>query len=388
MRIAMIGQKGLPARYGGIEQHVEHLSRRLGLAGNEVLVYTRKWFGAADENYAPGVRVIVTPTIHTKHLDAIIHTLTSTIHAIKNGVDIIHYHGVGPSLLSWIPRVFAPRIKVVSTFHCIDRKHQKWNVLARFMLGLGEQFACLFPHRTIVVSRTLQSYCDNRFNCLTEYIPNGIEEKAVASEEDKQVLNEFGLEPNGYVLMVSRLVRHKGAHYLIDAYQELTRQGMTANKKCVIVGGSAFTDDYIRELHQKGADNPNIIFTGYQTGRELKALFANAYLAVHPSESEGLPISILDAMAYGKTVLASDIPENMEVTRSYGISFHNRDSADLKEKLEFLLQNPDQVCRLGLKAKDFVLAEYHWDDVADAVSGLYQSLFSKKQTLEAQQSMR
>ncbi|MBU0625009.1 glycosyltransferase family 4 protein [Patescibacteria group bacterium] len=378
MRIAMVGQKGLPAQYGGIERHVEQLSRRLGLAGHEVLVYTRTWFGTPSENYAKGVRAVITPTIYRKHLDAIVHTLTSTVHAIRSKADIIHYHGVGPSLLAWIPRIFAPQIKVVATFHCIDRKHQKWSLFARFMLGLGERCACLFPHQTIVVSKTLQSYCDNRFNCLTEYIPNGIEEPAAASHEDESILTKFGLEPGNYILMVSRLVRHKGAHHLIDAYQELERNGRINGKKCVIVGGSAFTTDYIDELLRKAEGDPNIIFTGYQSGCELKALFANAYLVVHPSESEGLPIAVLEAMSYGQTVLASDIPENMEVTRTYGINFHNRDVRDLQEKLEFLLASPNFVADLGERAKEFVLLEYHWDDIARSVDTLYCSLPNSK----------
>src|SRR5512135_3607806 len=144
MKGAMIGQKGIPTRFGGIERHVEALAVRLGRKGHDVLVYTRAWYAAPKRRFSQGVRTIATPTIRTKNLDAIVHTFTSTVHAIREGVDVIHYHGVGPSLLAWIPRVFAPRIKVVATFHCIDRNHQKWGLLARTMLGIGERAACLF----------------------------------------------------------------------------------------------------------------------------------------------------------------------------------------------------------------------------------------------------
>ncbi len=387
MRIAMVGQKGIPAHFGGIERHVEHLSVRLGKAGHEVLVYTRDWFGSPNEHYSKGVRAVVTPTIRTKHLDAIFHTFTSTMHAIRERVDVIHYHGVGPSLLSWMPRVLAPRIKVVATFHCIDRKHQKWNAVAQFMLGLGERFACLFPHQTIAVSKILQSYCDNRFNSRAEYVPNGIQPPTGEGIGDEETLSKFGLESDQYIVMVSRLVRHKGAHYLIEAYQKLQRRGKTNGKKLVIVGGSAFTDDYIDELLVMAEGNADIVFTGYREGRDLDVLFANAYLVVHPSESEGLPIAVLEAMSYGKTVLASDIPENMEVTRNYGMNFRNRDTGDLAAKMEFLLHSPSFVSVLGADARKFVESEYHWDDIARSVSGLYAALVPQESSTEMEVSI-
>jgi glycosyltransferase involved in cell wall biosynthesis len=367
----MIGQKGIPTQFGGIERHVEALAVRLGQMGHEVLVYTRAWYAAPKTKFSKGVRTIATPTIKSKHLDAIVHTFTSTLHAIGAGVDVIHYHGVGPSLLSFIPRIFAPRIKVVSTFHCIDRKHQKWNVLARLMLGMGEKAACLFPHETIVVSKTLQSYCDNRYNRDTNYVPNGIVEPGRSGTE---ILAKFGLKKGGYVAMVSRLVRHKGVHHLISAYQNLQKRGLTKGKKLVIVGDSAFTDDYVKELRVMAAGNKDILFTGYLKGKALDQMFAGSYAIAHPSESEGLPIAVLEAMSYGKAVIASDIPENMEVTREHGINFKNKSVADLTRKLRFALANPEIVRTKGENAHAFVIENYHWDDVAKQVSEIYLKL--------------
>ncbi|KPJ85819.1 hypothetical protein AMJ57_01775, partial [Parcubacteria bacterium SG8_24] len=313
-----------------------------------------------------------------------VHTLTSTVQAILDGTEIFHYHGVGPSLLSWIPRIFAPRARVVATFHCIDRKHQKWGLLARLMLGLGERAACLFPHRTIVVSRTLQSYADNRFDRDTTYIPNGIETPPV--QAGTATLDRFGLKRNGYIIMVSRLVRHKGAHYLIEAYRRLHEKGLTRGRRLVLVGDSAFTDDYVGELKQQAAGCPDIVFTGYLKGRALHEIFSHAYLVVHPSESEGLPIAVLEAMSYGKTVLASDIPENMEVTRVHGVNFRNKSVKDLTRKLRHLLDSPKYVRTKGGEARRFVISEYHWDDVAREVDGLYRSLTEKADPVTARQA--
>jgi glycosyltransferase involved in cell wall biosynthesis len=371
MHIAMIGQKGIPTRFGGIERHVESLAVRLGAAGHTVTVFTRAWYAAPRDEFAKGVRVVATPTLRTKHLDAIVHTLTSTVRAILDGADVIHYHGVGPSLLAWIPRIFAPRTKVVATFHCIDRHHQKWGFLARFMLGLGERAACTFAHETIAVSRTLQSYCNNRFSVATRYIPNGI----VAPEEvADDLLKDFGLEKDGYIAMVSRLVRHKGVHYLIDAYKQLQEIGATSGKKLVIVGDTAFTDDYVAECKALAGENADIVFTGYQNGDRLHQLFGNAYAVVHPSESEGLPIAVLEAMSYGKAVLASDIPEIMEVTRIHGLAFRSGSVKDLVRKLRHLLANPAFAAEKGEDARAFVLADYHWDDIAAETETLYLQL--------------
>jgi len=383
----MIGQKGIPTQFGGIERHVEALAVRLGKKGHDVLVYSRAWYvasagkkGRTSWKFAPGVRVIVTPTIKTKHLDAIVHTFTSTVHAIRSGADVIHYHGVGPSLLAWIPRVFSPRTRVVSTFHCVDRNHQKWGLFARLMLGAGERAACLFPHKTIAVSKTLQSYCMNRFGIDARYVPNGIEAPARPGTE---ILAKFGLKKDGYVVMVSRLVRHKGAHHLIEAYVRLQKRSLTRGKKLVIVGDSAFTDDYVAEIKAMAAGNKDILFTGYLKGKALEQVFGNAYAVVHPSESEGLPIAVLEAMSYGKTVLASDIPENMEVVRDRGMSFRNRSVPDLTRKLRILLDSPAMARETGAEAKEFVLENYHWDDVAKEVDRVYASLMTEQRKEDA-----
>jgi glycosyltransferase involved in cell wall biosynthesis len=371
MKVAMIGQKGIPTRFGGIERHVEALAVRLGKKGHEVIVYTRAWYAAPKRRFAKGVSTVATPTLKTKHFDAIVHTFTSTIHAMRSGVDVIHYHGVGPSLLAWIPRVFAPRIKVVSTFHCVDRNHQKWGLFARVMLGLGERAACTFPHQTIAVSKTLQSYCMNRFGMDVRYVPNGIEPPPRVGSD---ALAQFGLNKGRYLIMVSRLVRHKGAHYLIEAFLRLKSRGLVRGMKLAIVGDSAFTDDYVKELKALAKGDKDVVFTGYLSGAPLAQVFANSYAVVHPSESEGLPIAVLEAMSYGKTVLGSDIPENMEVIREHGMSFRNKSVNDLTRKLRALIDSPAIAAEKGAAAKAFVTEHYHWDDVAKSVERVYAEL--------------
>jgi glycosyltransferase involved in cell wall biosynthesis len=384
MKIAMIGQKGiLKASFGGVERHVEELSTRLGVDGHDVIVYARKWYSKVSSQFAKGVRVILTPSIHTKNLDAITHTFTSTFHAIWNRVDVIHYHGIGPALLAWIPRVFAPRTKVIVTFHSIDRMHAKWGWFARLMLTLGERAAAIFPHETITVSRVMKKYIKNNFGVNATYIPNGT--VIAPAKIGTSTLKQFGLVKGKYIAMVSRLVRHKGAHTLIEAFHILKRQGKADGIKLAIVGDTAFTDSYIRELKDLAGGDKNIVFTGYQTGTTIHQLYANSYMVVHPSVAEGLPITVLEAMGYGKTVIATDIPEHKEVLDAdTGMMFHAGNAEDLAAKMAIALRNHRAVVQMGERARKYVLENYNWNDITVAVEKVYAkalAVSSEKQSV-------
>ncbi|HMB26212.1 MAG TPA: glycosyltransferase family 4 protein [Patescibacteria group bacterium] len=370
MKIAFIGQKGIPMKFGGVEKHVERLATGLAEKGHKVFAYTRPWYTPKSLKYYKSVKLISLKSIKTKNLDAISHTWRASWHAVKSGYDIVHYHGVGPALLAWIPRLFARKTKVVITFHCLDRYHQKWSLLARLALRLGEWAAVKFAHETITVSKTLQLYCQDKFHEKTTYIPNGIDLPKKQSAD--LIKKKFGLKKNGYIFFISRLVKHKGVHYLIKAYNQLK-----TDKKLVIVGASAFTDPYVKKIKAQAKDNPNIIFTGnIKGGSQLwRELYSNAYMMVHPSESEGLPIVILEGMSFGLPVLASDIPENMEaVAGGYGFSFKNKSVGDLKNKMDYLLGCPDLVKQVGKDARKHVRENYNWKDIVISVQQVYHNL--------------
>ncbi|MBI2472943.1 glycosyltransferase family 4 protein [Candidatus Uhrbacteria bacterium] len=374
MKIAMIGQKGIPARSGGIERHVEELSVELVTRGHEVLVFCRSWYTWPIRDYK-GVRCIKTGSIATKHLDTITHTFLSILKAVQEKVDVFHFHGVGPSLLAWIPKLLRPSAKIVVTFHCIDRHHKKWGFIARSMLKIGERIACRIPHATIAVSKTLETYCRLSYGTTAKYIPNGTQ--ILLEDADPGLLKPFDLSPGNYLMMCSRLVRHKGAHTLINAWKQLkqTNPNLVKNKKLAIVGGGAFTESYVKELHKLSKDDPSIILTGNQSGDTLHSLFAHSYAIVHPSESEGLPIAILEAMSYGKCVLSSDIPENKELTQDHGLTFRTNDERDLKEKLAMILENPTLVKAVGQEARLHVAKQYDWKDIAETTEYLYELLW-------------
>ena len=307
-----------------------------------------------------------------KHFDAIFHTFTSTIHAFFQKPDIIHYHGVGPALLSWIPRIFSPKTKVVATMHCLDRYHQKWGFLARFMLRVGEWAGCSFAHQAISVSKTIQSYCLNEYQKSTVYIPNGV---ALAKPQNCSLIDQWNITPGKYLLMVSRLVKHKGAHYLLDAWQIARQQNpeLLKDYKLVIVGGSSFTDDYVAQLQQIARGDNSIVFTDWQKGQTLEELYANATLLVHPSENEGLPITVLQAMAHARPVLVSDISEHKEVISDERFWFSNANVVSLTQKITELMQNPELLKEKGIKNKAQVEKNYNWKDITKQTVALYSA---------------
>ena len=387
MKIAMIGQKGIPAIYGGIERHVEELSLELTRQGHDVVVYARKWFTHENIKNYQGIRIVHTPTLHTKHLDAIFHTFTATVHALLfQKPDIIHFHGVGPALLSWIPRIFSPKTKVIVTMHCLDRYHQKWGYFARLMLRKGEWTGGTFGHKAIAVSKTIQNYFLNEYQKQTVYIPNGVR---TAKPQNNSLLDQWNLQPEKYILMVSRLVKHKGAHYLLEAWQIARQQNSDILKdyKLVIVGDGVFTDGYVSGLRHIARGDNSIIFTGWQKGQELEELYANALLLVHPSENEGLPITVLQAMAHAKSVLVSDISEHKEVIRDKYFWFDNTNVYSLAEKIAELVDNPDTLKEKGKTNQLLVQTNYNWEEIAKQTILLYNSAkgseLKKLKTIEA-----
>ena len=382
MKIAVIGQKTVPfigGRGGGIERHVEELTARLVAAGHEVFVYSRAYLMDNKIPEYKGAKIIYTPSIPTKNLDTITHVFFSTLHVLFKKVDVIHYHGVGPSTLAWIPRVFKPRTRVVVTFHSIDRFHKKWGAFARWYLGFGEWTAVHFPHVCIAVSKSIQQYCRHVFHKEAVYIPNGTDLHKTSEAFDSR-LRPFGLQKDNYILTVARLIKHKGIHYLIEAYKKLEKSHGTDPKnwpggrirKLAIVGAPSYTDDYLDYLKKIAGGSPNIIFVGYQQGETLAQLFANAYLYVHPSEAEGLSITILEAMSYGTCVLVSNIPENLESIDHVGFTFESKNINDLYEMLVYLLDFPESVKRHGEKGMTFIKKNFNWEDIVANIEKVYR----------------
>lgn len=337
MTIAIIGSKGIPARSGGVEKHTEELAQRLAQKGHRVFLYARSGYVKKKIKRFKGVKIIYSPYIPTKNLTAITHTFSSIIHILFKKVDLIHIHSVGPSLLAFIPRIFKRGTKIIVTFHSRDRFNNKWGRIARLFLSLGEWTAVRLPQATITVSKALKNFCQKKYpDKNIFYIPNGATLKRILKPKR---IKKWGLLENNYILTATRLLPLKGIHYLIQAFNRLN-----LNKKLVIVGSAdkenKFYKTYLKHI---ACNNPKIIFLGEQQGKILEELFSNAYLYVLPSKVEGLSISLLEAMGFGRGVLVSDIVENKEAIGKIGYTFRSRNVTDLTQKLEFLNNHPELV---------------------------------------------
>lgn len=370
MRIAMIGQKGIQmdAKAGGVERHVRELSSRLAKRGHEVAVYARAKYHPKKPSRLLGVRLLYLPTIYLKHTEAIIHSFLATLDAVRRGFDVIHYHSVGPATLSWIPRLLLPKATVVVTFHSQDQFHQKWGWFARRYLALGELAATRFPHYCIAVSHILQVYCRDTFKREVVFIPNGAELPEHLADESKSAkeLQKFGLEPKNYILAVGRLIRVKGLQFLIQAFREIK-----TDMHLAIVGASGFSDGYEQELRELAKGDDRIRFLGFQTKETLDVLYPNAAVFCHPSEWEGLPLAVLEAMSFGIAPLVSDIAPNVEAIHGAGITFESANVEDLKRKLEMLIANPKRIVELGKDAQEVVREYFNWDVITQETEEVY-----------------
>ncbi len=369
MRIAMIGQRGVPATFGGIEHHVEELGARLAERGHEVLVYCRTNYARERLEIYRGMRLRYLPTVSQKHLDAIVHATASTLDAMRRRVDVIHYHAVGPGIPAAIPRYLGSP-GVVLTVHGLDAERAKWGAAARTVLRTAQWLSARVPDATIVVSRDLERHYRERYGRATAYIPNGIAEPP--PRPPRAISERLGLRGGDYLLFVGRLVPEKAPDLLVEAFGELPGE-----VRLVIAGGSSFTDEYVGALRRLAARDPRVLMPGYVYGELLEELYANAAAFVLPSLLEGLPLTLLEAAAHGTPVVVSDIPPHLEVVGTGGAGrrvFRRGDRADLRRALELVLADPSAERRGAEELRRRVLATYRWDTAVEATESVYRSV--------------
>ncbi len=366
MKIALIGQKGIPATYGGIENYVQEISTRLVRRGHQVLVYCRPYYTHMDGDYK-GVVLKKIGSIKTKHLDAFSHTFLSSLHSLGCDFDIVNYQALGPSSLSFIPRMFG-NARVVVTIHSLDWKREKWSDAAKLALRLAEYPSIHCPHKITAVSDRLKTYFENRFKKEVVTIPTGVEAPGFR-KPDK--IRKYGLEEGNYILFLGRLVPEKGCHYLIEAFEQLDTR-----MKLFIAGREFFSDEYVKRLtaHQ----GEKVIFGDYVEKDVLEELFSNAYLYVLPSEVEGKSQTLVEALSYGRATLVSDIPENLEVIGKWGYSFESKNTGDLKAKLQYLLANKDLVWKDQEKRKTYAQSNFSWDKAVETLERVYLGCLNGK----------
>ena len=366
LKVAFIGGRGVISKYSGIETYYEEVGKRLADMGNEVTVYCRNYFTPAQKMHK-GMRLVRLPTIRSKHLDTLLHTMLSTGHALLTPANIVHYHTLGPALFSFIPRMFGKR--TIVTVQGLDWQRKKWGRFAVRVLRLGEWASVRLPTATMVVSRSLEAHYRLQYGAPTIYVPNGgLQRERVSGSH----LAEWHLEPDNYVLYLGRFSQEKNCHLLISAYERLETP-----VKLVLAGGSSYADGYAGELRSHESDRVRLL--DYVSGDALDELLTNATLFVLPSDIEGLSLALLDAMGAGICVLASDVPENCEVVEGAGFTFKHGDVTDLERMLRLLLSDSQVRAAAALAGRQRVEERYQWDRIATQIDRAYWEVLGWKE---------
>ena len=370
VKVAFIGGRGVVGKYSGVETFYEQVGKRLTAKGHKITAYCRSYFTPDQPSYA-GICIVRLPTIRSKHLETFVHTLLSTLHACFSDFEIVHYHTLGPSLFSFIPRLFGK--KTVVTVQGLDWQRRKWSWFARSLLKAGEWASAHFPDQTIVVSRTLEDYYRQRYRKPVAYIPNGT---VIRSQRAGTALQRFGLSAGNYVLFMGRLSPEKNCDLLIEAFEQIKTP-----MKLVFAGGSSHTDAYVSALRSHESDG--IRFLGWLAGNDLEEVLTNAALFVLPSDMEGLSLALLDAMGAGLCVLASDVPENREVIANAGFTFSRGDLLHLCQMLTMLLSEGHIRESAGRRARERVLENYLWERVTSGLERVYAEALSAKSQIKS-----
>lgn len=367
MKIAMVGHKHVPGREGGVEIVVGELAIRMAALGYDVTAYNRSGHHVAGSEYDEeeldqykGVRIKVVPTIPKRGFAALSSSFFACLYAALGDYDIVHIHAEGPARFSFIPKLFHK--KVIVTIHGLDWKREKWGRLASYYIRGGERNAVKYADSIIVLSRGIQNYFKNVYNRETVYIPNGVRKPFPMKPE--QIKKLWGLEKDSYILFVGRLVPEKGIQYLLKAWKQIK-----SDKKLVLAGGESDANEFAKTI--KSLADERTIFTGFVQGQVLAELYSNAYIYCLPTDLEGMPLTLLEAMSYGNCCLTSDIAECTDVVRDKAVTFRKSDTKDLQRKLESLLSDPERVSRIKAEASDYICNKYDWDNVVRETLELY-----------------
>lgn len=371
MKIAMMGHKRIPSREGGIEIVVDELSTRLVRLGNSVVAYNRKGHHVSGKEFElennlkeyNGISLKTVFTVENGKLNAIIYSVLAAIKASFSKCDVVHIHAEGPASMCFLPKLFGKR--VIVTIHGLDWQRAKWGGFATKFLLFGERMAARHADEVIVLSRNVQDYFKEKYNRDTVFIPNGIVKPE--QKPDTEIKEKFGLEKDSYILYLGRIVPEKNVDMLISAYKKLD-----TDKKLVIAGGSSHTSEYLEKCKALANGNSSIIFTSFVEGEILEELYSNAYIYCLPSDLEGMPLSLLEAMSYGSCCLTSDIAECTEVCCDKALYFEKSNSSSLKEKLDYLLKNDDVVAKYKSEASSYICSKYNWDVIVDDTLKLYK----------------
>jgi len=365
MKIAIIGSRGIPAKYGGFETFAEKLSSNLVQRGHKVRVYCSAGSASNRSKFYEGTERVFIPSIPIKSLEKFTMSVLSIIHSLFRKDDIILLLGVSPALISWLPRLFSK--KLVINIDGLEWKRAKWNRIISFHLKMSEKLAGKFCNVVVTDSEVIQKYYFEKYKTRAVYIPYGADE---IEDSNEDVLEKYGLKKSHYILQVCRLEPENNVHLTVTEFLQVK-----TNLVLAILGDNPFNTKYIQIL--KDYRSPKIKFLGSIYGDDYKTILKNAYCYIHGHEVGGTNPALLEAMSAGKCVVVLNVPFNLEVINDAGISFR-KEKGDLANKLKYLIENHPKVKEYEKKALERVREKYTWEKVINEYESLFLNVLDNK----------
>ncbi len=362
MRIAIVGTRGIPNRYGGFERFAEQISSRFADQGHEVTVYCRRAFTSPDDEYDRRVKRVIVPSFHQKHLDTWVSTFFAAVHVAFSKNDIVLLCNVANSPFAYIPRLFGK--PVVLNVDGLDRKREKWAGLGAQVLHLCEWMSSFSASQLVTDAKAIHDYYLEKYKSDSVVIGYGSEMPA-----GDYNLNGLNLEPGRYVLYVSRLEPENNPDLVLRSWRNVR-----SDWPLVMVGDNRYDPGYLERLKSAGDDR--VRFTGAIYGDGYWALQKHAGVFVFACEVGGVHPALIEAMAASNPVLYLDTPENVETAGDAAVCYDKSES-ELTGKLQWLLDDAAAREDFAVRAKHRADALYRWEAIANKYETLFRKLLDR-----------
>jgi glycosyltransferase involved in cell wall biosynthesis len=366
LRIALLGTRGIPARYGGFETFAEELSKRLVKRGHSVSVYSRHAFGSLrpENKVLDGVTVISTPTIMHKYLETPLHALSSFIDLFSRTHDVALLCNAANAPFAWLVRLRG--LPLLINVDGIERERGKWNSLGKAWYYLGERCAAWFGSRIVADAEVVAAYYRQQYHIEPEIITYGAEARRLPPGA---MLQQFGLQPDNYILYVSRLEPENNALGVIQAYLDAKIE-----IPLVIVGDAPYATEYKAGLRRLAATGNGVVFTGFQFGESYQELRTNCRLYIQATEVGGTHPALVEAMAYGNAIIANQVPEHAEVLGSAGLYYSKNNFLELSQIIKKIIGDEKRLAELRTMAAARASVLYNWDRITEQYEQLFSNL--------------
>lgn len=371
MRIAILGTRGVPAKYGGFETFAEELGARLAAKGHRVTVYGRSHVVPPIREYR-GMIIRRFPTVQHKYFDTVVHTAISVLAALPQRDDIVLMCNNANAPFAAFSRLSGARVAL--NVDGLEWNRAKWGRLGRAYYRFCARLAPKLPVVLVSDAVVIAEYYKRAHNAPTVFIPYGSDGRRLPPGK---TLQELCLEPQKYLLYVSRLEPENSALEVVEAYR---RAGGLAGLgvPLVLVGDAPYASDYRRQVMDLASVTPGASAVGYQFGDAYVELQSNCMVYIQATQVGGTHPALVEAMGRGVPIVANDVPEHREVLGDCGAYFRLDDGESLAAVLRTLVASDADRASMADRARERGLQKYSWDAVAGQYESLFQEMLKRK----------